>query len=293
VDATVLIGGESGTGKERFAQGIHNASRRAAAPFVAVNCAAFAESLLESELFGYEEGAFTGARRGGKPGLFEAAHTGTLFLDEIGEMPQALQAKLLRVLQEKEVLRVGGTEPTPVDVRIIAATHRDLRGLVEEGAFRADLFYRLNILNLHLPALRERPGDILLLAAHFLAAALGRLQLAPATGGLPPSLTPLLAAYRWPGNIRELENVIERIAVFYGAGDPTAGEGEALRSVVPELFVRDEGSGTPDLGRIARSGEQAHIRAVLDECGGDRGAAAQRLGISRTTLWRKLRQGTS
>ncbi len=290
VDATVLIGGESGTGKELFAQGIHNASRRAAAPFVAVNCAAFAESLLESELFGHEEGAFTGARRGGKAGLFEAAHTGTLFLDEIGEMPQALQAKLLRVLQEKEVLRVGGTEPTPVDVRIIAATHRDLRGLVEEGAFRADLFYRLNILNLHLPALRERPGDIPLLAAHFLAAALERLRLAPDAGGLPSSLPPLLAAYPWPGNIRELENVIERIAVFYGAGDATAGEGEALRSVVPELFVRGEGAAVRDLGGIARSGELACIRAALNECGGDRGKAAQRLGISRTTLWRKLRQ---
>ncbi|MDE2120898.1 MAG: propionate catabolism operon regulatory protein PrpR, partial [Betaproteobacteria bacterium] len=154
-EATVLIAGESGTGKELFAQGLHAASRRRAQPFVAINCAAFPESLLESELFGYEEGAFTGARKSGKPGLFEAAHTGTVFLDEIGDMPLALQTRLLRVLQEREILRVGATEPTPVDVRVIAATHRDLAARIDAGLFRRDLYYRLNILRLELPSLRE------------------------------------------------------------------------------------------------------------------------------------------
>jgi len=289
VDATVLIGGESGTGKELFAQGIHNASRRAAAPFVAVNCAAFAESLLESELFGYEEGAFTGARKGGKPGLFESAHTGTLFLDEIGEMPAALQAKLLRVLQEKEVLRVGGTDPTPVDVRIVAATNRDLRSLVEAGQFREDLYYRLNILNLHLPPLRERPGDIPAIAGHFLDNALKRLGLPPQDGGLLNKLLPHLGAYRWPGNIRELENVIERIAVFCGEGETGLDGENLLRSVVPELFSEEE-SAPPELKHVARSGELSHIRKVLAECGGDQTEAAKRLGISRTTLWRRLKR---
>ncbi len=286
--ATVLITGESGVGKELFAQGIHNASQRGDASFVAVNCAAFAESLLESELFGYEEGAFTGARKGGKPGLFESAHTGTLFLDEIGEMPLALQAKLLRVLQEKEVLRVGGTDPTPVDVRIVAATNRDLRRMVAAGHFREDLFYRLNILNLHLPPLRERPEDIAALAAHFLADARKRLKLAPQGDRLLPGLLPHLAAYRWPGNIRELENVIERIMVFRGEGASGQEDESMLRGVVPELFS-DAPPPPPELRHIARSGELTHIRKVLAECGGDRTEAAERLGISRTTLWRRLK----
>jgi len=290
VDATVLIGGESGTGKELFAQGMHNASRRSGAPFVAINCAAFAETLLESELFGYEEGAFSGARKGGKPGLFESAHTGTLFLDEIGEMPLALQAKLLRVLQEKEVLRVGGTDPTPVDVRIVAATNRELRHMVENGSFREDLFYRLNILNLHLPPLRQRPADIPALAARFLADAFQRLQLPPQGNELLTRLLPRLAAHRWPGNIRELENIIERIAVFRGAGPANQEDEAMLRSVVPELFPdAAEAIAAPELKHIARSGELSHIKKVLAECGGDQTEAAKKLGISRTTLWRRLK----
>lgn len=290
VDATVLISGESGVGKELFAQGIHNASRRHGAPFVAINCAAFAETLLESELFGYEEGAFTGARKGGKAGLFEAAHTGTLFLDEIGEMPLALQAKLLRVLQEKEVLRLGSTDPTPIDVRILAATHRDLRRMVEDGSFREDLFYRLNILKLHLPSLRERPQDIPALAAHFLAAALQRLEAPAHAADLLPALLPRLCAYAWPGNIRELENLSERIAVFLGPQSfPDTTQQMLLRSAAPELFVPDMAHPAPELKQLARHNELAHIRQVLAECSGDQSQAAQKLGISRTTLWRKLR----
>ena len=168
-DATVLLTGESGTGKELVAQGIHNASRRRGNPFVAFNCAALPEGLIESELFGHEEGAFTGARRGGKPGLFEIAHTGTIFLDEIGEMPAALQSRLLRVLQEREVMKLGSGRATPVDVRVIAATHRDLHALVGQGAFRADLYFRLNLLQIELPPLRERRDDIAPLARHLLS----------------------------------------------------------------------------------------------------------------------------
>ena len=280
VDATVLIGGESGTGKELFAQGIHNASRRRAAPFVAINCAAVAETLLESELFGYEEGAFTGSRKGGKAGLVECAHTGTLFLDEIGDLPLSLQAKLLRVLQEKEVLRLGANDPTPVDVRIVAATKRNLRVLVAAGAFREDLFYRLNILNLHLPPLRERREDIPALAGHFLAASVKP----PRREQMLGQWLPRFGAYAWPGNIRELENVVERLAVFCNEGETP--NDTLLRSAVPELFAEEE---TTDLKGTSRSREQAHIRQVLAECGGDQGAAAKRLGISRTTLWRRLK----
>src|SRR5574341_1058095 len=173
-DSTVLVTGETGTGKEVFAQGIHNASTRRDRPFVAMNCAAFPETLLESELFGYEEGAFTGSRRGGRAGMFEAAHTGTIFLDEIGDVPLSLQTRLLRVLQERQVIRLGSNDPTPVDVRVIAATHRDLRAAVGEGLFRADLFYRLNILPLHLPPLRDRLEDVVVLAVDLLHRALLR-----------------------------------------------------------------------------------------------------------------------
>ena len=209
-DATVLVVGESGTGKELLAQGIHSASRRASQPFLAVNCAALGESLLESELFGYEEGAFTGARRGGKTGLVEAAHTGTLFLDEIGDMPLALQTRLLRVLQEREVMRIGATAAIPVDLRVIAATHADLPAQVERGLFRRDLYYRLAVLTLRTPALRERRGDIPALAGRLLAAHPAAAELAP---GLDAWLA-LADGYDWPGNVRELENGIERLSAW-------------------------------------------------------------------------------
>ena len=308
--ATVLLVGESGTGKELIAQGIHVASERRDMPFLAVNCAAVAESLLESELFGYEEGAFTGARRGGKIGLFEAAHNGTLFLDEVGEMPLSLQARLLRVLQEREVLRVGATEPTPVNVRVIAATHRDLMEQVRQGAFRLDLYYRLNILRITVPPLRDRTDDVEPIARALHAKVCARLGSSPQT--TTPWVDALIthaAAYAWPGNVRELENLIERIVAYAGgatrrADAPSlAADDEGLRWIVPELFEPEvprpqAGRVVPSAGPAGRSGrlkdqqiqaERDNILRVLADCQGDRALASQRLGISRTTLWRKLR----
>ncbi len=212
--STILITGESGTGKELFAQAIHNFSSRANSPFVAINCAAFPESLLESELFGHDEGAFTGSRKGGKLGLLETAHTGTVFLDEIGDMPLTLQTRLLRVLQEREITRIGSVKAIPIDIRIIAATHRHLPEQIENKLFRADLYYRLNILCFRLPRLSERKEDIPILGLHLLFSNLRSLGSSiPADQALGP-LLPLLCKYDWPGNVRQLENVIERFAVF-------------------------------------------------------------------------------
>lgn len=296
--ATVLIVGESGTGKELLAQGIHNASARQSQPFVAINCAAFPESLLESELFGYVEGAFTGSSRGGKIGLLEAAHTGTLFLDEIGEMPLSLQTRLLRVLQEREVLRIGATVPTPVDLRVIAATHRDLAQQVREGRFRQDLYYRLNILVLRLPPLRERHGDLPLLARHLadkIAKRLGDRRLAD--DAVVDAVVEAGREYPWPGNIRELENLIERIMVFrdpLARGKPISAD--ELREIAPELFAGGEGGG---VSLVAGRGavvpdvtvqDRERLERVLQECGGNRDQAARLLGVSRTTLWRRLRK---
>ena len=296
-EATVLIVGESGTGKELFAQGMHAASRRRAQPFVAVNCAAFPEGLLESELFGYEEGAFTGARKAGKPGLFEAAHTGTLFLDEIGDMPVPLQTRLLRVLQEREIWRIGATEPTPVDVRVIAATHRDLPSRIESGEFRRDLYYRLNILRLELPSLRERREDLRALASHLLDKALARGAAPPAAG---PHLLRVLRqcldaalAYAWPGNVRELENLVERVACA-AAFDPEALSEQALGDLLPELArPADAPAGGSALAQRRAESEREVIERTLRECGGDRALACARLGIARSTLWRKLRAGSA
>ncbi|HET9554286.1 MAG TPA: propionate catabolism operon regulatory protein PrpR [Anaeromyxobacteraceae bacterium] len=295
-DATVLVTGESGTGKELLAQGIHNASRRRDHPFVAINCPAFPDTLLEAELFGHEEGAFTGARRGGRAGLFEAAHTGTIFLDEVGDIAYPLQSRLLRVLQERQVLRLGSNDPIPVDVRVIAATNRDLRAAVLAGDFREDLFYRLKVLHLHLPPLRERPEDVPPIAEQLLSRALVRYGAPGALASALAAVLPLLQRYAWPGNVREMENVIERIAVLCakrGAGAP--GE-EQLRAFVPELFAqaepgapearRDDG---PDLRSARESQEQEVIRRVLDECGGNQTEAARRLRVARSTLWRKLK----
>jgi propionate catabolism operon transcriptional regulator len=297
-DSTVIVTGETGTGKEVFAQGIHNASTRRDRPFVAMNCAAFPETLLESELFGYEEGAFTGSRRGGRAGLFEAAHTGTIFLDEVGDVPLSLQTRLLRVLQERQVLRLGSNDPTPVDVRVIAATNRDLRAAVEDGLFRADLFYRLNILPLHLPPLRERLDDVVVLAADLLHRALLRLGAAGLQAKLVSLLEPRLKAYAWPGNVRELENVIERVAVFFADRDAAAPPGdEDLRAVLPELFAAprepaalegETAAGKASFRESRDAHDKAVIRRVLEECGGNQTEAARRLGIGRSTLWRKL-----
>jgi propionate catabolism operon transcriptional regulator len=285
-DLTVLVSGESGVGKELFAQAIHNESMRAAAPFVAVNCAAFPESLLESELFGYEEGAFTGSRRGGKRGLFEAAHTGTLFLDEIGDMPVSLQTRLLRVLQEREVVRLGGAVPIPVNVRIIAATNQPLQRLIEARQFRQDLYYRINTLHLALPALRERREDIEALALVLLRRSLDRLGSSLEAAGLLAPILQRVTAYRWPGNVRELENLCERMAVFFSQWERTdliAFDG--LRHDCPELFAADAGIGT---GPTRQPRE--HVLDVLASCAGNRQEAALRLGVSRATLWRWLKE---
>lgn len=290
-DATVLISGESGTGKELFAQGIHQASGRRRESFVAINCGAFPETLLESELFGYEEGAFTGSRRGGKAGLFEAAHRGTIFLDEIGEMPLALQARLLRVLQEREVLRLGSTEATSIDVRVIAATNRNLGAEIGAGRFRQDLYYRLDILQLPLPPLRQRPEDIAPLARHFLAAALRRYRGDTDSEALLSALLPVLQNEPWPGNVRQLENLVERVAVVAAQLPPERAPFDALirRLLAPAAAAPPEPAAAPAaLRERRRVAEQLQIQEVLAACAGNQAEAARRLGISRSTLWRKL-----
>ena len=300
--ATVLIQGETGSGKELVAQAIHREGPRnlgANRPFVAVNCGAIAESLLESELFGHEEGAFTGARRGGHAGLFEAANRGTLFLDEIGEMPLALQTRLLRVLEEREVMRVGGTRPVPIEVRVISATHCDLEARVREGRFRADLFYRLAVLRLALPPLRARLPDIAPLAEWSLKQSLAALGARPHPN-LHAELTacaPLLERYGWPGNVRELRNLMERLALFLAAEPLQALTPGFLLAVAPELgqsalpaFPEAPVTAPPLPAAEAASTETA--ADIVARFGGARDAAARHLGISRTTLWRRLKNGT-
>ncbi len=285
-DMTVLIIGESGVGKELFAQAIHNDSARAGQPFVALNCAAFPEPLLESELFGYEEGAFTGSRRGGKRGMFETAHTGTLFLDEIGDMPLSLQTRLLRVLQEREITRVGGVVTIPIDVRVIAATHQPLQEMIATRQFRQDLYYRINTLRLSLPTLRERPADLKLLAQTLVARALQRLGSPLDAKQILVPLLPYLSSYAWPGNVRELENIANRIAVFllqFAEGEAISYDG--LREDCPELFL-PEYFGATD----ADDNEQLRTTDALRSSEGNRTLAAQRLGISRSTLWRRMQK---
>jgi propionate catabolism operon transcriptional regulator len=293
--ATVLIQGETGSGKELVAQAIHREGPRSLGPnrpFVAVNCGAIAESLLESELFGHEEGAFTGARRGGHAGLFEAANRGTLFLDEIGEMPLGLQTRLLRVLEEREVMRVGGTRPVPIDVRVVSATHCDLEARVREGRFRADLFYRLAVLRLALPPLRARVADIVPLAVWSLKQALAALGAKP-----HPNLhaeiqacAPLLTAYAWPGNVRELRNLMERLALFLAAEPLQALTPNFLLGIAPELGA--PGAAVASAPGLAAPAGTESIAEVMARFGGQRDAAARHLGISRTTLWRRLKAGT-
>ncbi len=295
-DANLLICGESGTGKELFAQSIHAASLRKDKPFVAVNCAAIPEGLLESELFGYEEGAFTGARRQGKAGMFELAHTGTLFLDEIGDLPLTLQGRLLRVLQERELVRVGGTQVIPLDVRVLCATHQDLRQLVAEERFRADLFYRLNVLSLRLPPLRERLEDIVDLAVSHLRE---HLDEPPAESLLVSQLERPLLRHPWPGNIRELLSLMERMAIVANHMAEVTDWEQLLLSLWEDPPL-EESPITPSLpqepedlppltlrSHMARE-EARFIRQAVARCGGDMGKAAHLLGISRMTLWRKL-----
>ena len=290
--ATVLIQGETGTGKELAAQAIHRESQRARQPFVAINCGAVAESLLESELFGYEEGAFTGSRRGGHAGLFEAANRGTLFLDEIGEMPLQLQTRLLRVLEEREVVRVGGTRPVPVNVRIISATHCDLDQRVKDGRFRADLFYRLGVLRLTLPPLRERKEDLVALAEWGLKNALASLGVRP-HANLHAEITAcaeLLSGYGWPGNVRELRNLMERLALFLAAEPLQALSPSFMMTAAPELGKATEQ--LPALQPVVAPASES-MEEVLARFNGNREAAAKYLGISRTTLWRKLSKGNA
>ncbi|MBU6366106.1 MAG: sigma-54 dependent transcriptional regulator [Gemmatimonadetes bacterium] len=279
-DSTVLLTGESGTGKEVIARYIHALSRRHEESFLSVNCGALPESLLESELFGHVKGAFTGAVRD-KDGHFAAAHRGTFFLDEIGETTPGTQVKLLRVLQQREVIPVGATEPVPVDTRVLAATNRDLEEEIRSGRFRADLFYRLNVIALHLPPLRQRAEDIPVLAEAFLADAARR--------GAPKRLSAgaleALVGYAWPGNVRELENALER-AVILTAGEVIAAEALPTRVTErrPEPLVSDRPPATPALEAI----ERAYIEWVLRNEGGNKSRAAEVLGIDPSTLYRKL-----
>ncbi len=281
-DITILIQGESGTGKELVARAIHDESTRARQPFIVVNCGAIPENLLESELFGHVRGAFTGALRD-KKGLFEEAHTGTIFLDEIGELPIALQVKLLRFLQEGEIKRVGSNHTMLLDVRVIAATNRDLEEMVEQGRFRSDLFYRLNVIRLDLPPLRERPEDIPLLARHFLQKFATRLR-RPARDFTGAALV-RLTSHDWPGNVRELENAIERaVALSLDAEIDVLELPESLqKSVSRPASVLN--------GRLTlEEVEKRHILDTLAYCQGNYDEAARLLAIGRTTLWRKLKK---
>jgi DNA-binding NtrC family response regulator len=282
-DCNVLITGESGTGKELFARYLHHHSRREAGPFVAVNCGAFNEELLANELFGHVKGAFTGAHAD-KKGLLEAASGGTLFLDEITEMSPTMQVKLLRVIQEKEVLPLGATRPVKIDVRFIAATNRDVQEMVKQGGFRQDLYFRLNVVNLHIPALSARREDVPLLACHFLlkhAALMGKDVTELAADALD-----LLRAYDFPGNVRELENIIERgVAITTGHSIEPAHLPDDLRELSIRTFRKKAGR-IPTLEKQ----EQDYIAWVLQEAGGNQTLAAQLLGIDRVSLWRKLKR---
>jgi transcriptional regulator, propionate catabolism operon regulatory protein len=278
-DSTVMIYGESGTGKEMIAQSIHNISDRKDEPFVAVNCAALSDSLLESELFGYEEGAFTGARKGGKPGLFELAHEGTIFLDEINSISLNLQAKLLRVLEEKEIMRIGSDYVIPLDVRIIAAANEVLKEKVREGSFRSDLFYRLNILELHIPPLRERKKDIVPLFRFYLT----KLSEDKDKNGIGKELEEKILAYDWPGNVRELKNIVQRYVMF---DEIDLDEKQIMH--IDEVVDKD-GSETRkniDLKEINKFVEEKVIEMLLSQ-GMTKTEIAKQLGISRTALWKK------
>jgi DNA-binding NtrC family response regulator len=301
-NTTVLVTGESGTGKEVLARAIHRMSPRGESNFTAINCAAIPEQLLESELFGHAKGAFTGATSD-RPGLFELAHEGTLLLDEIGDLPLDLQAKLLRVLEEGELRRVGGREPRKVDVRVIAATAKPLEEAVERNEFRADLFYRLNVVRLHIPPLRERPEDVPALLTHFARQAATRL-------GHPVSITPsaldALTHHTWPGNVRELRNAVERAAVL-GTGGPLEPRDFALKNGNGNGNGRPETNGARypngngaaphsdqggplDLKTQVEAVERQAILRALEASGGNRRQAASLLGISLRTLFYKMRR---
>jgi DNA-binding NtrC family response regulator len=282
-DSNVLITGESGTGKELVARAIHECSRRFGQPFVAFNCGAFSDDLVANELFGHEKDAFTGATTARK-GLLEVSTGGTVFFDEVGDMSLGMQAKLLRAVQEREIMRVGGTRPIPIDIRIIAATNKDLKKLISLGAFREDLFYRLNVIPVRMPSLAERREDIPLLASHFLAQA--RSRMGKDLTGFSPEALDVLAGYRYPGNVRELENIVERAASL------AVGSRIEIEDLPPDLTqlelrtFRYEGGEMKSLDEL----EAQYIRWVLERVGNNKSRAAQVLGIDRVSLYRKLRR---
>jgi len=284
VDATVLVTGESGVGKERIARMLHDESPRRARKFVAINCGALPEALLESELFGHMKGSFTGAAAD-KKGLFEAAGGGTIFLDEIGELSPTTQVKLLRVLQEREVRPVGATESRPIDIRVVAATHRNLAEMVSAGSFRQDLYYRLKVVTVDVPPLRDRKEDILPLARHFISKTCSAYRLAPKL--LSPSVANLLTRHSWPGNVRELENAIEHAVVL--SGDESKPGLEHLPAelrdphAVPVVRLLDEDVSLEEL-------ERRYTLVMLERNRGSRIATARALGIGTNTLWRKLKR---
>ena len=285
-NSTVLIQGESGTGKEWFAHAIHQASQRAGGPFITVNCAAFPEHLLESEFFGYEEGAFTGANKQGKYGKLDLAHGGTLFLDEIGDMSLSLQSKLLRVLQEKEFYRVGGTEKISVDVRVIAASNQSLENLVTEKKFREDLLYRLNVVTFNLPPLRERGEDLTLLADNFIK----ELDITLNTNikGINSEAMDRLKSYHWPGNIRELRNVIERVMIFTEQGE--IGICHLPDKIKGSGWQTAGGDNPSQVNDIMEQKQKEVILEVLEQTSGNKTQAAKALGMSRSTLYEKIKK---
>nr|WP_277603109.1 sigma 54-interacting transcriptional regulator [Brevibacillus sp. SYP-B805] len=282
--SSVFILGESGTGKELFAHAIHEASPRAENAFVRVNCAAIPKDLMEAELFGYEEGAFTGAKKGGKPGKIELANGGTLFLDEIGDMPLDMQVKLLRVLQEREVERIGGTRPIPVDIRVIAATHRPLEQLIKEGKFREDLYYRLHVFTINIPPLRVQGESILAMANHLIAK-LNR-ELYTQVEGLSDRVKQVFLSHRWPGNVREMQNVLER-AVQLAEKGPLELEHLPPYLQGEQPTVQGE-SVSLDLEAELAKAEKRVLEAALKHCAGNKAKAAALLGIHRASLYRKL-----
>lgn len=286
VDSNILLIGETGTGKELIAQSCHQDSQRRKGPFVAVNCAALPENLLESELFGYVQGAFTGAAKGGKPGLFELAHQGTIFFDEVSEIPLRLQGKLLRVLQEREIMRLGDDRVIPVDVRVISATNKELTQLAAQGDFRLDLLYRLDVLHLNIPPLRERQGDVLVLLEHFITIYSNKFSKRKLV--MSPDALKLLTDYKWPGNIRELCNICERLAVL--TEGPLIEKEDVLLVLHPGPKIIAAVAPVSELkdGKVHPKLDGQIICTALVKANGNKTKAASFLGISRTTLWRKL-----
>jgi len=303
-ESSILLCGETGTGKELFAQAIHNESHRRGKPFVAINCGALPASIIESHLFGYEEGSFTGARKGGSSGAFEQANGGTVFLDEVSEMDLTLQTKLLRVLQEREVMPIGGSKPKPVDIRFLSATNRNLWDMVEKGLFRPDLYYRLNVVQVNIPALRNRAGDVKALVRHFLAH--NNQLFGKFVFSVSPEAMALLSGHDWPGNVRELQNCIEYAFNMISTKEQVIqpqhlphylldGRSHQAAGGAPDAAQPANGdgepsaaSGIPPLAEALRRAERQTIAEALRACGNHRRNAARLLGVSTTTLWRRM-----